>query len=96
MPFSRQKLTKFVLFVRTIRVFECNQIWESITANRSTALLNHFLLITFADLKKYKYYYWFSFPAFVAQPPWQTDKEEWRSATDVFKNEQVRFNIPEA
>ncbi|PLW14810.1 hypothetical protein PCANC_01117 [Puccinia coronata f. sp. avenae] len=29
-----------------------------------------FLIITFSDLKKYKYYYWFAFPAFVSKPSW--------------------------
>lgn len=29
-----------------------------------------FLIITFSDLKKYKYYYWFAFPAFVPKPSW--------------------------
>jgi ubiquitin-like modifier-activating enzyme ATG7 len=33
--------------------------------------LNPFFVIAFADLKKYKYYYWFCFPAFVANPPWK-------------------------
>ncbi|XP_030766946.1 ubiquitin-like modifier-activating enzyme ATG7 isoform X2 [Sitophilus oryzae] len=31
-------------------------------AIKNPVLLNSFLLLTFADLKKYHYYYWFSFP----------------------------------
>ncbi|KAI0784016.1 E1-like protein-activating [Abortiporus biennis] len=56
-------------------------IWESISSG-STTKLSKFLLITFADLKKYKYYYWFAFPAFVAKPPWEI-VGDWESAEDV-------------
>ena len=38
---------------------------------RSPDALNKFLLIAYADLKKYKYYYWFAFPAFLAKPAWE-------------------------
>jgi ubiquitin-like modifier-activating enzyme ATG7 len=37
--------------------------------------LNPFLLVTFADLKKYVYHYWFAFPALVAKPGWETSGE---------------------
>ena len=33
--------------------------------------LNPFLLVTFADLKKYVYHYWFAFPALVVKPGWE-------------------------
>ncbi|XP_054553729.1 ubiquitin-like modifier-activating enzyme ATG7 isoform X2 [Talpa occidentalis] len=43
-----------------------NEIWESIksgAALENPVLLNKFLLLTFADLKKYHFYYWFCCPA---------------------------------
>ncbi|XP_077132958.1 ubiquitin-like modifier-activating enzyme ATG7 isoform X1 [Ranitomeya variabilis] len=43
-----------------------NEIWEAIksgSALNNPVLLNKFLLLTFADLKKYHFYYWFCFPA---------------------------------
>uniref|UniRef100_A0A8C5WLY2 Ubiquitin-like modifier-activating enzyme ATG7 n=1 Tax=Leptobrachium leishanense TaxID=445787 RepID=A0A8C5WLY2_9ANUR len=43
-----------------------NEIWESIKSGRAIddpGLLNKFILLTFSDLKKYRFYYWFCFPA---------------------------------
>uniref|UniRef100_A0A8D0E279 Ubiquitin-like modifier-activating enzyme ATG7 n=1 Tax=Salvator merianae TaxID=96440 RepID=A0A8D0E279_SALMN len=43
-----------------------NEIWNAITSGdaiENPVLLNRFLLLTFADLKKYRFYYWFCFPA---------------------------------
>ncbi|KAL3678221.1 hypothetical protein R1sor_021177 [Riccia sorocarpa] len=48
------------------------QIWEDIQSGRAeetSNLLNRFLLISFADLKKWSFYYWFAFPAVVITPP---------------------------
>lgn len=43
-----------------------NEIWDAIKSGAALddpVLLNKFLLLTFADLKKYRFYYWFCFPA---------------------------------
>lgn len=66
-----------------------NQIWESIVKG-STENLSRFLLITFADLKKYKYFYWFAFPAFVARPAWEI-QGEWRNAGEEFNQQSVSW-----
>jgi len=53
-----------------------NSVVNSITASFETDSpdLNPFLLVTFADLKKYIYHYWFAFPALVAKPGWEVDE----------------------
>ena len=65
-----------------------DEIWTSITVDKSTALLNRFLLITFADLKKYKYFYWFAFPAFAAKPAWEIDGD-WTAAESTLGADAV-------
>uniref|UniRef100_A0A671N172 Ubiquitin-like modifier-activating enzyme ATG7 n=1 Tax=Sinocyclocheilus anshuiensis TaxID=1608454 RepID=A0A671N172_9TELE len=43
-----------------------NEIWSVIqsgAALEDSSILNKFILLTFADLKKYNFYYWFCFPA---------------------------------
>ncbi|GAA5861143.1 hypothetical protein JCM8547_008048 [Rhodosporidiobolus lusitaniae] len=64
-----------------------SQIWGRATSSTpppsSTTLeaLNPFLLITFADLKKYRYFYWCGFPAVAWKPGWEFVGEEgWKSA----------------
>ncbi|KAK2163569.1 hypothetical protein LSH36_77g03008 [Paralvinella palmiformis] len=45
---------------------QADQIWSDITSGKAIedpSLLSKLLLLTFADLKKYHYYYWFAFPA---------------------------------
>ncbi|XP_034962109.1 ubiquitin-like modifier-activating enzyme ATG7 [Zootoca vivipara] len=43
-----------------------NKIWDAITSGTAVenpVLLNRFILLTFADLKRYRFYYWFCYPA---------------------------------
>ncbi|WVR04403.1 E1-like protein-activating enzyme Gsa7p/Apg7p [Kwoniella sp. DSM 27419] len=39
----------------------------------TTPILNPFLMVAFADLKKYVYHYWFAFPALVSKPAWEIE-----------------------
>ncbi|KAH6590380.1 hypothetical protein BASA50_009355 [Batrachochytrium salamandrivorans] len=48
------------------------EIWQDILSGSAVAypaLLNRFLILTFADLKKYKFFYWFAFPALLPTEP---------------------------
>ncbi|KAG6828952.1 hypothetical protein H0H87_012982 [Tephrocybe sp. NHM501043] len=67
---------------------EATKIWDHIIATRDTERLTSFLLITFADLKKYRYYYWFAFPAFVSKPAWEI-RDDWKGATEEFSVETL-------
>ncbi|KAF9457980.1 hypothetical protein BDZ94DRAFT_1313718 [Collybia nuda] len=75
---------KTVLFNR-----EAERIWEHTLKTRDTSLLTQFLLITFADLKKYKYYYWFAFPAFVSKPAWEIAEDGWKDASSEFSSDAL-------
>ncbi|XP_024993110.1 ubiquitin-like modifier-activating enzyme atg7 [Cynara cardunculus var. scolymus] len=51
---------------------EAKKIWEDIRSGKAeedSSVLLRFLLISFADLKKFNFYYWFAFPALVLDPP---------------------------
>ncbi|KAF8154668.1 hypothetical protein B0H34DRAFT_783781 [Crassisporium funariophilum] len=68
---------------------EAQSIWENTIKTRDISQLNRFLVITFADLKKYKYYYWFAFPAFVSKPAWEIADDGWSNATHEFSADQL-------
>ncbi|KAF6176085.1 hypothetical protein GIB67_000179, partial [Kingdonia uniflora] len=51
---------------------EATKIWEDICSGKAeeeSAVLSRFLLISFADLKKWTFHYWFAFPALALDPP---------------------------
>ncbi|KAI9882805.1 MAG: hypothetical protein M1823_005453 [Watsoniomyces obsoletus] len=52
-------------------------IWDAIldgSIYSCPSLLASFSVISFADLKRYKFTYWFAFPALHSDPPWRLDK----------------------
>lgn len=60
-------------------------IWKGLISESDDPepFLTSFLAITFADLKKYKFYYWFAFPALATSPSWHiTDSA---SGSDAWK-----------
>lgn len=49
-----------------------SKIWDAINSGSAlvdTSVLCSFLLLTFSDLKKYNYHYWFAYPALVPDDP---------------------------
>ncbi|GLJ48709.1 hypothetical protein SUGI_1027260 [Cryptomeria japonica] len=68
---------------------EAKKIWEDIHSGRAeedSSLLCRFLLISFVDLKKWNFYYWFAFPALVLDPPATFSKLQ--RASDFFSFEE--------
>ncbi|KKY27848.1 putative e1-like protein-activating enzyme gsa7p apg7p [Phaeomoniella chlamydospora] len=54
-------------------------IWDAIndsTIYSCPSLLASFVILSYADLKKYKFHYWFAFPALQLDPSWTPDDED--------------------
>lgn len=69
------------------------ELWQKIVSSDKAMTaqeLNPFLVLTFADLKKYKYYYWFCFPAFVPQPAWEVSSLGLQGLAETLDQNQVR------
>ncbi|CAG2218419.1 ATG7 [Mytilus edulis] len=67
------------------------KVWEDIVSNKieeDPSLLSRFLLLTFADLKKYIYYYWFAFPC-LCMPEDVTMVTDPVKLTDRLNSQQV-------
>ncbi|XP_057947930.1 ubiquitin-like modifier-activating enzyme atg7 [Malania oleifera] len=57
---------------KNLLMAEAKKIWEDIHTGKAVedcATLSRFLLISFADLKKWSFHYWCAFPALVLDPP---------------------------
>ncbi|SCZ97937.1 BZ3500_MvSof-1268-A1-R1_Chr7-3g09644 [Microbotryum saponariae] len=67
-----------------------SQIWQRMTSGGvapTESELNPFLMITFADLKKYRYYYWCAFPALLQKPAWEVSGDWEDLPLDQFTND---------
>jgi ubiquitin-like modifier-activating enzyme ATG7 len=59
-------------FISKVYHLLLNQIWDDIQSGRAVedcSILSRFLVISFADLKKWSFHYWFAFPALMLDPP---------------------------
>lgn len=70
----------------------CMKIWSNITSKPpDPSTLTRFILITYADLKKCKYYYWLGFPALAAKPAWTLSATDWLLVVNAASALSVSF-----
>lgn len=73
---------------------------EILTSSDPTPSLNKFELLVYADLKKWKFWYWNAVPSLVVRPGWEIDiqgeegaetieERSWRKAEVVLGKEKV-------
>lgn len=77
---------------KTVIEKAAKQVWEDIISRKSIqnpSLLTRFILLTFCDLKKYHYHYWFAFPALVSPEPITLHKPA-RKLEEVFNPDQIK------
>ncbi|XP_065878879.1 ubiquitin-like modifier-activating enzyme atg7 [Euphorbia lathyris] len=69
---------------------EAKKIWDDILSGKAEedcAVLSRFLLISYADLKKWSFQYWFAFPALALDPP--ATVAELKPASEWFNLEEA-------
>uniref|UniRef100_A0A674EF79 Ubiquitin-like modifier-activating enzyme ATG7 n=1 Tax=Salmo trutta TaxID=8032 RepID=A0A674EF79_SALTR len=74
---------------------QATEIWDSIQSGdalKDPSLLCKFLLLTYADLKKYHFYYWFCFPALCFSEGIKILKEP-ATLEQVFSSKQVTVGV---
>lgn len=67
------------------------EIWENILNGKALedpSLLSRFVLLTFADLKKYHYYYWFAFPCLCPAEDYKLSAQV-TTVQDVYSQDQI-------
>nr|APT43518.1 autophagy protein ATG7 [Nicotiana benthamiana] len=70
---------------------EANKIWDDIYSGKveeDSSVLLRFLVISFADLKKWSFHYWFAFPGLVLDPP--ATLVNLRPASQCFNSEEAK------
>lgn len=70
---------------------EANKVWDDIHSGKveeNSSLLLRFLVISFAELKKWSFHYWFAFPALHLDPPARLISL--RSALECLSSEEVK------
>ncbi|CEP09205.1 hypothetical protein [Parasitella parasitica] len=92
--------------IEEFRTIDKNQLFQQVTekiqhavhtgqALRNPNELGSFLLLTFADLKKYKFYHWFGFPAFMPTEPWTLLHKQDAIGTDLIESiKNMKDNWP--
>lgn len=76
---------------RSLLNAEAKKIWDDIHTGKAvedSAVLSRFLLISFADLKKWTFHYWFAFPALTLDPP--ATLVDLRRASQYFSLEEAK------
>lgn len=75
---------------KDLLIKEAQKVWDDICSGRAIEdgrLLNRFFLISYADLKKWRFFYWFAFPALVLNPPATSSRLQ--PASKVFSPEEA-------
>ncbi|CAH9100522.1 unnamed protein product [Cuscuta epithymum] len=70
---------------------EAKKIWDDIHSGKveeNSALLLRFIIISFADLKKFHFHYWLAYPALIIDPP--ATFVDLRQASHCFTPEQAQ------